>query len=376
MPVVVYSDAIEGFSFGQSHPFRLDRGRLFLDSARSLGLLENARIVQAAAAGAEDLCSFHKREYIDTLKSANTGELDMSYLDYGLGLHDNPVFKGVFDLCKLFGGVAETACELILSGESTVFAPVGGFHHAMRGRAGGFCYINDIGLAIERLLAAGKKVLYVDIDAHHGDGIQNAYYEDGRVLKLSFHETGRTLFPFGGSEDETGAGPGLYKNVNVPLHSTSDDEIFLWLFKNIFPPIIDRFEPDVTVAQIGVDMMSTDPLSHLRLTNNSYIEAIRHISMRSDHTLFFGGGGYNADNIVKGYTLAWAVMNSMDLDDDYASATLGGTFLGSTETGRVNSLRDMNIFLSGPDKDIGRREAERVYTRISETVFKGLGIKT
>jgi acetoin utilization protein AcuC len=245
----------------------------------------------------------------------------------------------------------------------------------MRGRAGGFCYINDIGLAVERLKSAGKKVLYLDIDAHHGDGVQDAFYADPGVLKVSFHETGRTLFPFTGFEDETGAGPGDGYNVNVPLHNNADDEVFLWLFRRLFPPLYDWFKPDVTLAQIGVDMMSTDPLTHLRLTNNAYVEAVQMINAHSGAAVFFGGGGYSPENIVRGYTLAWAAISGADIGDDYGLAMLGGQFLGSSGMNTLSSLKDMNIYLSGPDKVSAVAEAQRVYKTVKSNVGRKLGLE-
>ncbi|MCX7957510.1 MAG: acetoin utilization protein AcuC [Deltaproteobacteria bacterium] len=366
MARIIYSEKFEKYTYGANHPFRLDRGRLFLNSALRLNILNDSDIVLTDNGKEEDIRLFHTSEYTDILKRANSGEIESEFLQYGIGLPDNPVFKGIFDVAVLHTSMAREAYEQIKNTDR-IFVPVGGLHHAMRNRASGFCYINDLGILIELLLGESKKVFYIDIDAHHGDGIQNGFYDNPRVLKMSFHESGKTLFPFGGFEDELGSGEGKFFNLNIPLNCYADDEIFLFLFKKIFIPIIEKFNPDITVAQIGVDMMSTDPLTHLRLTNNSYIEAIRIIKEKSKKLIAFGGGGYNPDNIVKGYTLAWAVLNDIETDD-YYNASLGGTFMGSQELS-VGSLKDMNLFVSGPEKDVAAKEAERIYNYYRENIF-------
>jgi acetoin utilization protein AcuC len=338
-------------------------------------VLNPGDVVDCTPGSDSDLLLFHSARYLEALHEADTGEPHERLFDYGLGLQDNPVFKGVLPLCHLFAGQASKATELVLAGEECVFVPCGGFHHAMRERAGGFCYVNDIGMVIERLLASGKRIMYVDIDAHHGDGIEDAFISDPRVMKVSFHESGKTLFPFTGFETETGSGDGTGYNINVPLAAATDDEVFLWLFKQVFAPLAFAFRPDVVLAEIGVDMMNSDPLTHLRLTNNGYVEAVRVIRVCSDRLVCFGGGGYNADNITKGYTLAWALMNRIDIFDDYSSAMLGGTFLGSSELGNLSALRDMNLVVTGPEKAETYHEARRVLEYLRENIFPLHGIK-
>jgi len=364
--LIVYTSKFERYTYGPNHPFRLDRGRLFLNSAYRLNLIDESQIFEPTSLNEEDLYLFHTEDYVQTLKKANDGDIEVDFLRYGIGLPDNPVFRGVFDVALLHASMARGAFEKADS-HSRIFVPVGGLHHAMRNRASGFCYVNDIGILIELLLKAGKRVFYIDIDAHHGDGVQNGFYNNPMVLKMSFHESGRTLFPFSGFEDEIGEGEGKFYNLNIPMHGYSDDEVFLYLFRRIFPPIIERFNPDITIAQIGVDMMSTDPLTHLRLTNNSYCEAVRVIKERSKRLIAFGGGGYNPDNISKGYTLAWAIFNDLEIDD-YASLMLGGTFMGSNEMS-LGGLKDMNLYVSGPEKEIAIKEAERVLDFYTKNVF-------
>jgi len=375
MPVVFYNKAVEAFDFGPGHPFDLKRGRMFIENSMRHGILGDMDIECPVPAMEEDLLLFHNASFIDSLKDVNGGISDWRHLVYGLGYADNPVFKGVYDLSLVFAGTALGACSHALySGDPTVFVPVGGFHHAMPSRAAGFCYVNDLGIAIARLVGKGLRVLYVDIDAHHGDGVQEGFYGDDRVLKISFHESGKTLFPGTGFENETGKGKGLGYTVNIPMMASSDDEIFLWLFKNIFPPLAAWFKADITIAELGVDMMSTDPLAHLRTTNNSYIEAVKIIKENSKVLVSFGGGGYNLDNIAKCYTLAWAVMNGINVESDPYTCMLGGNFLGSSELNTLSSMLDMQVMISGPEKDAARLEAARVFEYIKSNIFGKWGI--
>ena len=159
--------------------------------------------------------------------------------------------------------------RMIFDGEiDLAFSPTGGFHHAGRRHAEGFCYVNDIGVAIEELLAAGRRIAYIDIDAHHGNGIQNEYDSNGDVLKISMHESGETLYPWGGFETETGAGDGAMCNVNIPLPAGTDDEFFIAAFDEIVPPLVSAYAPDIIIAVVGTDCLASDPLTHLSLTNN------------------------------------------------------------------------------------------------------------
>jgi acetoin utilization protein AcuC len=237
----------------------------------------------------------------------------------------------------------------MLGGASAAFNPCGGFHHAHRDRASGFCYVNDIAIAIDALRRGGLRVAYLDIDAHHGDAVQNAYYGDADILTISIHETGKTLFPWGGFERETGQGAGIGCNVNVPLEPGTDDDVFLMLFKGIAMPALQIFKPDVVVGQFGTDSFATDPLTHLRLTNNGYIEAIELLHRSHPRILALGGGGYNMQDVERGWTLLWAELAGIRLDDGYGGS-LGGVFLGdSTLPG--SDLRDMHAYTTGPEKD-------------------------
>jgi len=265
----LYSDDFTGFDYGSDHPLKIVRLKLTRDLIDSLGLLssEQTKIVVPQPAAEKDLLLFHHADYIEMLKAVNTGRSMPGAAYFGLGPGDNPVFKGLFDWSRLVAGASLQAALMVESGEVDIaFNISGGLHHALAARASGFCYVNDPVMAIMALLRKGRKVAYVDIDAHHGDGVQEAFYGTNRVLTISLHESGRTLFPGTGFEGEIGEGEGRGFSLNVPLPSYSDDELFLLAFDRIVPEAIGTFRPDVVVSQLGVDSLRSDPLTHLNYT--------------------------------------------------------------------------------------------------------------
>jgi acetoin utilization protein AcuC len=219
--------------------------------------------------------------------------------------------------------------------------------------------VNDAAIAILELRDLGKRVAYVDIDAHHGDGVQEAFYDDPNVLTVSMHESGRTLFPWGGFEKETGDGMGSGYNINVPLEPDTDDSIFLFLFEEIVMDALELFIPDVVVGTFGTDTVATDPLTHLKMTNNGYIDAIEMLHRRFPGIVALGGGGYNMDDVVRGWTMLWAELAGRDLGQGYGGA-IGGVLLGDSSI-EGSDLRDMRIYTTGP-------EAERIRAASEKTV--------
>ncbi len=323
----IYTSKFDTYSLGEYHPFKPYKATMVYELCYRYGLFDEPwiSIEEPAPAPEEAALEYHSKEYMEVLKDSNSGSFDFTMLEYGLGTGDNPVFKGVYDFSLLVLGASLLGAELISSGKAdVVFSPMGGLHHAGYDHAEGFCYINDIVIAIKRLLKSScKKILYIDIDAHHGNGVQDAFYDTDEVLTISFHQNGETLYPWGGFEDETGAGKGLGYNVNVPLPEYTDDESYVQVFKSIYTPLAQAFRPDCIVAQIGLDTLKRDPLTNLRLTNNGYVEVIEEIRKSCPKVLALGGGGYSVPDVVRGWTLAWAVLNDLKPYDPYQGLVSG-----------------------------------------------------
>jgi acetoin utilization protein AcuC len=340
--VFIQSDALGGFSFSDDHPFKPERISLVYRMCSERRLLSGGGVeVESVEEGEPGVLErFHTPEYIEALKRADSGtEVDLEMLHHGIGSPENPVFKGLYRFCELSATASFVAARRVSAGARTAFNPCGGFHHAHPDRASGFCYVNDIVIAIEELRANGLRTAYLDIDAHHGDAVQEAYYTSRDVLTISMHESGKTLFPWGGFEREMGKDEGDGFNINLPLEPDTDDEIFLHLFGDVVIDALDLFAPDVVVLQAGTDMLGTDPLTHLRLTNNGYIEAVEMLHERHPRVVALGGGGYNMNDVVRAWTLVWAELSGQTLDEGYGGA-LGGVFLGDASL-QGSDLKDM-----------------------------------
>lgn len=279
------------------------------------------RLVPPRLPTEDELATFHSRDYIEVVRRLSRGEQGVHPARYGFGPGDNPIFAGMFESEGLKVGAALAAAELLLAGEAEVaFSFAGGLHHAGRDFASGFCVFGDGAVAINHMLAVGWRVAYIDIDAHHGDGVQAAFYDDDRVLTISFHESGEYLFPGTGFVHEVGEGTGRAFSANVPLFPYTDDEIFLWAFDEVVPPLISRFAPDVVVAQLGVDAHWRDPLTHLALTTHGFEALFQRIVELSPRLLAVGGGGYDRGVVPRAWTLAWGVMSGQDFSNNLPEA--------------------------------------------------------
>jgi acetoin utilization protein AcuC len=259
----------------------------------------------------------------------------------GLGTEECPVFKGMYEYAALACGATAEGARLILEGERHIaFNPSGGYHHAGPAYASGFCYINDVVIGCLLLADRLDRVLFVDIDVHHGDGVQNAFYDRRDVCTLSIHESGRTLFPGTGDTGEIGIGDGRGYSINVPLPPQTYDDAYLRAFDAVVPPILSAYDPDVVVLEIGMDALAGDPLAHLSLTNNAYAEAVKTVVAAGKPVLATGGGGYHPQNTARGWALVWTILCGEDPSSDPAEG-LGGVFLESTEW--QGGLRDRAV---------------------------------
>ncbi len=283
-----------------------------LMEAYGLTGLARAKVLTPEPASIEAICRFHTREYADVLRAASAGDWLPHAERYGLGPGDNPIFPGLWEAAELVAGGSLLAAQLVAEGEADrVFHFAGGLHHAMPDRASGFCYVNDAVLAIMKLRARGWRVAYVDIDAHHGDGVQFAFYNDPAVLTISTHERGDRLFPGTGFVGELGEGEGLGFSVNLPLQPFTDDAVYGAAFEAVVPPLLTAFKPDVLVLQLGIDAHRTDPLTHLALSIQGFTAAVKRLLPFAPRVVALGGGGYHLPNVARAWTAAWAAMNDV-----------------------------------------------------------------
>lgn len=326
----IHTSAFDNFSLGKDHPFKPYKATMVLELCWRYGLMDHPwmKIYTPNPVQEDVMAEYHAQEYIEVLKSCNSGYFDFTMLHYGLGTSDNPVFKGVFDYSLLVLGATLTGVGLIASGDAdTVFSPTGGLHHGGYGHAEGFCYVNDIVIGIKRLLKAGyQRVLYVDIDAHHGNGVQDAFYDTDEVLFFSMHQSGETLYPGTGFENEIGTGKGRGYTVNLPLPEYTDDDVYVRAFQEIYPRLVEAYRPQCVVAQIGLDTLKRDPLTNLRLTNNGYCTVVEAIRRSCPVILALGGGGYSVPDVVKGWTLAWAILNGIEPMDQFMGSVGQGVY--------------------------------------------------
>jgi len=273
--IFVYSEELGSFEFGYDHPYKPERAIKTYELCNRYGVINFPWMTRLAPESLDItlLNLFHEPDYIRLLQVSSHGSVSLEALERGLGTDDTPIIKGIYEWALEVCGGTHSAIKRIVSGEALVaFNSLGGFHHAMPGNAEGFCYINDIVIAIKDVLnsPADLKIAYIDIDAHHGNGVQHAFYDDPRVLVISLHESGETLYPWSGFETEIGEGDGKGYNINLPLQPGTDDEIYSFVFENAALPVLRKFDPDLIVAELGADALVSDPLTNLKLTNNGY----------------------------------------------------------------------------------------------------------
>jgi acetoin utilization protein AcuC len=293
-----------------------ERLRRTFELLKELGTLESdgVQIVEPQIATEDELALFHTEEYIEVTRGLSRGNGDLPGSRYGYGPGDNPVFSGMYETEGLKVGSALTGARMLLADECDVaFSYGGGMHHGGPDFASGFNVFNDCAVAIQWLLDQGQRVAYVDIDVHHCDGVQDAFYESDRVLTISLHQDGRTLFPGTGFVEETGKDEGVGFSVNVPLPPLTFNEPYLRAFDEIVPPMLRRFEADILVTQLGVDTHYTDPLASLALTTQLHQQLYEKLEQLAPRWLALGGGGYAIDVVPRSWSLAFAAMSGQQL---------------------------------------------------------------
>jgi acetoin utilization protein AcuC len=353
---VVFDPTLTEYDFGASHPMSPIRVDLTMRLARDLGVLDRLGSVVAPMADDDLIGTVHEPGLIDAVKRAGADPLGFEPA-YGLGSDDNPVFAGMHHAAAHVVGATTEACRQVWSGESHHSASIcGGLHHAMPGRASGFCIYNDVAIGIRWLLDQGaQKVAYVDVDVHHGDGVECIFYDDPRVLTISLHETGQALFPGTGFPQDSGGGDAEGTAVNVALPPGTADAGWLRAFHAVVPPLVRAFAPDVLVTQHGCDSHRDDPLADLMLSVDgqraSYL-ALHDLAheVTGGRWVATGGGGYALVEVVpRAWTHLLAVISGEPLDPDTATPaswrdhvreTLGRTAPSRMTDGRAPAYRD------------------------------------
>jgi len=373
--VFLHSPEFDQIPYPPACPFDSSRAGRTRQTILAMGLLGGPSRAERApvAATRAELAAYHTPHYLDVLAAAQGGHLDVDGLAMGLGTPDCPLFAGMYDYAALAAGASLTGARCLLHGEADVaFNPSGGYHHAMAARAAGFCYLNDVVLAAMELAAAGRKVLFLDIDVHHCDGVQDAFYGRRDILTLSLHETGRALFPGTGFEEEIGAGEGIGYTVNIPLPVGTDDTAYRRAFAEAAWPVMQAFGPDVIIVEIGMDALAGDPLAHLHLTNNVHAEILARVVGMGKPILATGGGGYHIENTVRGWALAWSVLCGEQADEDDFTMGMGGVMLQNTDW--AGGLRDRVLLSGGGRRDAIDAEITATIAKIRRLVFPHHGL--
>jgi acetoin utilization protein AcuC len=358
------------FDFGSSHPFKIYRLGLAYELIDAYGLAdpEAVSILVPRAAEEDEAAAFHTQGYLETLRLASTGMWVPSLFAHGLGTGDNPVFPDVYDWGMSVAGASIDAAKEILEGRARrAFNMTGGLHHAMPSRASGFCHINDVVLAIHAILSAGKHVAYVDIDAHHGDGVEHAFYTRNDVLTLSLHQSGYTIFPGSGFVEDRGDGAGEGFALNIPLEPGAGDAAYDRAFEEVILPALEAYAPDVLVTQLGADGIVGDIVANLQVSLRCFERCVDRFRQLDRPWLALGGGGYNVGNVARAWTLAWARMLEVDLPDEIpASWTASARSFGVS----VPSLRGSREV--SPTSDRVMESLDAVIDRLRSDVFPKL----
>ncbi|XP_065208681.1 histone deacetylase 8-like [Planococcus citri] len=333
---------------------------------KSYDLLKHMNVVNVAPATTEDLCKFHSSLYIDFLRNISenytkTVEEDKDEVveefsneseDYGIG-YDCPIVEHVFELSSLIAGSSITAAKILCERKSDVVINwYGGWHHAQRDQAEGFCYVNDIVLAIEELRVSFGRVLYIDLDIHHGNGVENAYNFTSKVLTLSFHKHEAGFYPGTGDLKDVGIGKGKFYTVNVPLKEGMNNISYRYLFECIIKEIMTKYKPNAVVLQCGADGLTGDKLGGFNLTQELYGYCLRRVLGCKIPTLVLGGGGYNVPNVARCWTYLTAICVNQNISnnipDNENFSIFGPDFtLNITESNRkdYNSREYLNSVL-------------------------------
>ncbi|CAD7697394.1 unnamed protein product [Ostreobium quekettii] len=314
-----YDDVLGKVYYAPKHPMKPPRLMMCQHLVVAYGLHKKMDVFKPREATPTELCRFHSEDYIDfmsTVTPDNVEEMALEAQKYGLD-SDCPAFEDLATFCNTYTGASIEGAQFLNSGAYDIAINwSGGLHHAKKSCASGFCYINDLVLAILELLKCHSRVLYVDIDVHHGDGVEEAFYLTDRVMTVSFHKYGDNFFPGTGDIKDVGEKNGRFYSVNVPLRDGTDDVTFCELFKQVMSRVMEVFKPGAIVLQCGADSLAHDRLGCFNLSLKGHAEAVKFMKNFGVPMLVTGGGGYTKANVSRCWTYETAVLVDEELDDE------------------------------------------------------------
>ncbi|KAK6874406.1 Histone deacetylase RPD3 [Candida tropicalis] len=313
-----YDADIGNYAYGAGHPMKPHRIRMAHSLIMNYGLYKKMEIYRAKPATKQEMCQFHTDEYIDFISRVNPDNLDLftkEQIKFNVG-DDCPVFDGLFEYCGISGGGSMEGAARLNRGKCDIAINyAGGLHHAKKSEASGFCYLNDIVLGIIELLRYHPRVLYIDIDVHHGDGVEEAFYTTDRVMTCSFHKYGE-FFPGTGELRDIGVGKGKYHAVNVPLRDGIDDATYKSVFEPLITKIIEWYQPSAIVLQCGGDSLSGDRLGCFNLSMNGHANCVNFVKSFNIPLMVLGGGGYTMRNVARTWAYESGLLNNVKLPNE------------------------------------------------------------
>uniref|UniRef100_A0A060T7D6 Histone deacetylase n=1 Tax=Blastobotrys adeninivorans TaxID=409370 RepID=A0A060T7D6_BLAAD len=313
-----YDSDVGNYAYGAGHPMKPHRIRMAHSLIMNYGLYQHMEIYRAKPATKQEMCQFHTDEYVDFLSRVTPENMDLfakEQVKFNVG-DDCPVFDGLFEYCGISGGgTMEGAARLNRAKCDIAINWAGGLHHAKKSEASGFCYVNDIVLGIIELLRYHPRVLYIDIDVHHGDGVEEAFYTTDRVMTCSFHKYGE-FFPGTGELRDIGKDRGKYYSVNFPLRDGIDNESYKSVFEPVISSIMEWYQPTAIVLQCGGDSLSGDRLGCFNLSMEGHANCIKYVKSLGVPLLVVGGGGYTMRNVARTWTFETSVLVNQKLGEN------------------------------------------------------------
>lgn len=314
-----YDPEVGNFHYGNNHPMKPQRIAVTHCLVLNYGLHKYMNVYRPYQANFNDMCRFHSEEYVDFLfhvTPSNQNKFAKVISQFNVG-DDCPVFEGLYEFCSRYAGASlQGAVQLNDKVADIAINWAGGLHHAKKFEASGFCYVNDIVLGILELLKYHPRVLYIDIDIHHGDGVQEAFYLTDRVMTVSFHKYGNYFFPGTGDMYEIGSESGRHFAVNVPLKDGIDDANYAFVFKPIIADIVQHYQPTAIVLQCGADSLSADRLGCFNLSFDGHGECVRYVKELGLPLLVLGGGGYTLRNVARCWTYETSLLVEQEISNE------------------------------------------------------------